>query len=630
MQDQVKSIWRERPKLARIAFAIFGLALLSKWAYLAITGMIWAPSIEFSILPARDYQIYQFVSLLAQNSDILIYSLVFAFLAMFYLLVTGFINLREFLFIYVHPIKYPSLAGYFFLLFIVFEAAVAGSNAQLGLINSIVFSKDTLKLLNLYNQQNFLLLLIYFVAFILSVEWDRATKEIYSVNLRSIKKDYLLREVLFAILVLPITFVAGKAYGYIVKIGWNASIALNQGELEYFRPLCFPIHLAEAMLIGIVMIGILPFLYRLIPIANRPILPKKTFAFGLLAIIVPLGIIQYFDSYLKRNYDTGKLNLQEAASLETVETNEKTMIYFDLLESPSSVTIEEVSLNQSFSEKPFLYTGRYENPNLSYNKANLVKTKNYLEKMNGKGAYTNSARVFLGYGYYLLMEPEQGSMWLHQAATIPPKNLQRTLETFRLRISPVREPYISYLMDYLDESKWKIGPCMKNKLAFCLNHFGERELAEKYLDEYRSECESKFKDNNLALDIPLLRGTIVGEVKTVSPNKGKIRVGILGFTSLRQAEWSQKWILRWEAFKVTNHLVDTASIDEKGRFIFDHLGHGFYYLVLMADPEVIPSNYALVAIHNPPGRIELSNENPVADLGTIVIEILPEPLKEEP
>ena len=68
--------------------------------------------------------------------------------------------------------------------------------------------------------------------------------------------------------------------------------------------------------------------------------------------------------------------------------------------------------------------------------------------------------------------------------------------------------------------------------------------------------------------------------------------------------------------------VSTTTTSSDGKFYFENVvDDNTYYLIIMADNSILPSDLNKLEFENKPGEVVISKNKPRADLGRVVIKV---------
>jgi len=621
MEAQVQSPWRKEPKLIQAGFSLFLFVFVLTVSYIFILNSMTSSMMDKFVFSSSEYRTAKLFSLiydpLAFDSTMVMSLIVMILCNIFFS--SSLLSLKTAFYEYIHPIKYPSLIGYSFWVACGIFLFLMGARPIL-IDNLHFFDYFTKEIILSFSSP---------LVFLMAIEWDHFKTDFFFSAAFWVDWKSRLKYLSFSLCYLVIMLGAGALTGLIYECSWNIAVALNEGEMPFYGIIPQFILIVSSMLSSFLLVVIL---YVLVPfIPNKLDKPWRRNALNIGIISVVSVTLGFVIIYILANHLTGsnQATITHATGLSYMPNNNKTMIILNSLEDDKT-GIKVTSQNYNF-KLTFANTNicpiNFKNGETSYtiSEENLKRVEDYLKSGTYLGALANPARMFLAFGHLLMLEPEKGSFWLHEAAKRNGVGTARVLDISRLHFMPIRPPYITYLVSYLDQSNWHIGSCQKIKMARTLMHFDMVARAHEFAKEGIAGCQDSSSDKDdikMPFIAPLVNGQIYGTLE-IRSTKAEVRMGLVSYSlSYKKCDHCQQF--EWNEFTALSHLVDAFSINSTGAFHFDNLGEAGYTIILLADPAAIPADHSRVIVRNPPGRIELNKDHPIADLGTIVIEVLPD------
>jgi len=631
MKAQVESPWREEPRLIASGAAL----LLLMWIPLFDLLTTETSGSHYSLFYYQSNSILSVAELDFSNhfqlidkillTDTFIYVGFGVVILSALLLVIFHIRLMTMLQRYVHPLKFPCLPGYAAL--IISLILVYYGSAQIAAIKgpNTRFLDHDAKLFSLIALSPFL--------FTFSLLWDRSTISPFSfVRLPNISRQ-IIRILFLSLVLLGLSFAAGWLAIETFILAWDVSFSLNGGQAILFHPIPMLIALGSSLLFSLLIVGchyLLLWFFRHSPVTSWR---SRTRRHGLI-LFMTCGVAFLGLLLIKGNrLGFPERSFSGTARIDFLADNRKSVLLFNYPEDDlPRIVPQSFNFNFAFIEDrlfPVVLGGN--SITYSVTKENLEKVESYLATSTTNGPHTSPAWKFLSFGYLYLMKPDQSIYWLHQISQTAGAIDWRESERVRLYNAPIRAPYSTYLSGYLDESKWRIGDCDKLGFVVPLSRFGYLDLAREYHKKTETNCpgstsSSKFFD--VPDQMPLQTGSIQGYLDFWAPLKHPVRLGLLRYHVRANSDDNgrSRGFYYWDYAEAIDHLVDAIEIAHSGPFLFQNLAEGSYVLVLLADPDTIPSDSWQVNLINPPGYIELSKSKPAADLGVMAIEISDAPI----
>ncbi|MDP2167294.1 MAG: hypothetical protein Q8J64_03055 [Thermodesulfovibrionales bacterium] len=327
----------------------------------------------------------------------------------------------------------------------------------------------------------------------------------------------------------------------------------------------------------------------------RLVFPAAVLIF--LAAVV-LGI--YRDASAR--YDMNKNTLAAALGVPEAATVSRTIILFK--PGPGGATLQEWPLEATGRSFVSSYTA-----GLSIE--NLKKAEDYIAGHKDGSVFLDAARDFMVNGYYSLWDMQKAGQW--QSRNSEYALLPRLMLVAGLRYCPLTEENLNYLRAYADEGRWYAGDTYAMRIAEGFMHFGLRSEAEAWVGK-AGERGADIANAPFLKEEVLKDGKVYGRITVDGRPPVNARAGLLRDAGL--LDRIDMWVL-------TSRLIDAVELDEKGGFMFKHLGKGEYILAVMADEETVPSGIPpdKLSVKNPPGVIKLGKGESSRNLGDIGIAI---------
>ena len=527
---------------------------------------------------------------------------------------------REFFRIYCHPRKYPVLIGYLVYAFVLSCLYFLGIRFILETWREAEYIAKI--------KEEFIAALAGLIGFWLATGYDGYGLRLFRLPLlsRCLRERY--RFLILTLITVPMSLSLGLLSGWFSQVISNLLGEWNQGAWPLYVGIPFLTDALVGVVTSLFILGLLPALGVSLA-TDIPLLTRNSsmrLGFGLLVFS---SLIMLSAQLTSSNHRKGIWNIIEAVKLKSL-MKKKTLVLFDAPEGNQS----KLKLISTDMKLQTYFYPRYRKPyfikqdSVAYqvSEEDLEKAKQFYQQLGKTSPWAFELETYLAFSHLLLLNPEEGMKWLHRAGLRRGGATSREFEAWHLGCAPIREPYLSILKEYTNPKKWSIGSCTKELFSWVSARYGNFQEAQEFLNDAITQCDSGKKDiefKNYLKDARLTTGKVQGEIAVFSPHASPFRLGLLKYVpndlNFYQKEFS------WNLFLVLRRLTDAVLIDQAGPFEFTDLSEGNYILIALADPESIPADPYRVIIHDPPERIELTRENPVADLGSIVIAVYDEP-----
>jgi hypothetical protein len=311
-------------------------------------------------------------------------------------------------------------------------------------------------------------------------------------------------------------------------------------------------------------------------------------------------------SYGAVRYDLGKKNFAEAVGVSEKASEVRTIVLFTT-KAKSGAALQEWPLEATS-------TGIAVSGGMALSPENLNKVEEYLARNPGVTIYTNVARQMLVDGHYRLWDPQKGREKQFQVKE--EMSLPRFQLLSLLRAVPVTRENVRYLRAFTDEKVWHVGRRSAMRMAEAFMHFGLRNEAKVWMQKAKKmglEIPETFKQ---ALTEPsITTGRISGSLLVNGKPLRNAKAGLL-------RAWDYPFE-KLDTSTMATRLLDVRTLDEEGRFSFDHLGTGEYMLAFMTGQESIPSTVTpdRLTVKNVPGVIRLGKGIADRNLGAIEVVV---------
>lgn len=600
METQVQSPWRKEPNLRWFGIITFIFLSFVNLLLFLLAGPFWKVNLEKLILLPNE-----FLGLDLDNKYLDLFHSDFARLILFLFVllialisINFIINLINIFVSYFNLAKLFSIIGYMVFgltLFVYYSGGIA----------DVTFF--TFDIANLYQEKPFLNTYTYpfliSLVFTISVLFDRYSLKLLSTTI--LKWHGLEALIIYIFTTMLIFCIRGLGYlaGLIYFLAWNISLCLNQGLPAIQYPIVVIISLLSVHVSAIFNLGCIFLILPWVPHLSPKPWKLNCYKLGLELFIPSFIILLPVFSFYYFQYSPFSGGLPKVASLEYLGNNYKTVILLNYKyknENEPSIRYYSANFNSliPFDETIIPQDWNIPYPKYSITEANINKIEKYLDATNGKGPFGRSAKVALGCGYFCLLQPEKGAQWFHQASLCPGGAFLRNFDFKRLSGTPIRSPYIDYIHEYSDESKWIIGSNLRDEFI---------KIKQRY----------NLHDQNKA-------GQINGSLIILSNHPSSLRIGLIINADQNDAfSYSEHY---WVEGRAKYNLIEATEIEQSGEFHFDNLGQGDYTLLLLADPNAIPADSWLVNIDKAPGSIEITKDNLDVYLRPIIIEVSDMPI----
>ena len=192
-----------------------------------------------------------------------------------------------------------------------------------------------------------------------------------------------------------------------------------------------------------------------------------------------------------------------------------------------------------------------------------------------------------------------------------------------MRAAPINAETRAMLEQMSDDKRYFIGGRAAAMLAAAWARFGDMKRAEGFLASARRASPDRYDHVKLVLG-SLSNGRLAGQIAMPGATTAGIRVGLFRLTDddpTKPASSVRKKKSPGDpkpAFTKTNMtvLVGSAVLTADGRFAFQHLGAGDYYLAMLIPDEKLKGRDR-IAGNNTPDLISLNAAAPRRDLGVI-------------
>lgn len=192
-----------------------------------------------------------------------------------------------------------------------------------------------------------------------------------------------------------------------------------------------------------------------------------------------------------------------------------------------------------------------------------------------------------------------------------------------MRAAPINAETRATLEQLSDDKRYFIGGRAAARLAATWARFGDMKRAESFLAVARERSPGRYEDVTLVPNT-LSKGRLAGQIAIPGATPDGIRVGIFRVTneeptspaaSTKQEKSPRD---RKPAFTNTNitMLSGSALLTTDGRFAFEDLSAGDYYLAVLVPNEKLKGKDSIVG-SNAPDLITLNSRAPHRDLGVI-------------
>jgi len=331
----------------------------------------------------------------------------------------------------------------------------------------------------------------------------------------------------------------------------------------------------------------------------------KNFSITLILMVVFFATTYGIYSYAADKYDLGTSSLAEAAGIPDKSTLNNRILYLSSLDNRDKFLLADLPLNAS----GFSIAG---NSSIAVSSDNLRKVEQYLDDHPDGTVHKYSALEVIYNGYFALFDIEAADRALLSASA--EQIVPRHILIRRLSILPVTAGNINLAKEFADENKWVARGRSAHQLSMAFAHLG-------LVDEARA-WEAKAIKDGYKIEKPaipqqepvLTKGTINGNLKLNGTPLADGRVAIMrAFDKPDELKISG----------IYNGLVAVSKLDSNGRFSFERLGGGKYYLLLidnksLAGDDIQPAN---LSVKGNTGVINLDYDHPKMSLGTIRVEI---------
>ncbi|HDS08667.1 MAG TPA: hypothetical protein ENN73_00440 [Firmicutes bacterium] len=323
--------------------------------------------------------------------------------------------------------------------------------------------------------------------------------------------------------------------------------------------------------------------------------------FPLILILIMFFTVKVQHSNAVKRYDWGKLNLSSALNIPSTGHEIKTVVLF-LDDEEANLSIKKWVLE---SEIYGTFIGRN---TIAANYDNLRKVEKYLIDRQGETIFNNVCREIIHNGYYVLWDVERAHE--KQAEYAYDLFLPRMMFLTKLKRLPVTEKNFKYLKEFSNREVFYAGGRSALRISEVYIHFGQFDEARKWLEIFKASAD-KTEEDLLIPETILTDGVITGCFLLNGEPLSSIKVGLFnnyGSTDLT-------------GFRIASNLLDTRITDTSGRFKFENIGTGEYFLGIMTDKELIPYSISPenITVSPLPNVLKLDLENPAIDLKDIDI-----------
>ena len=369
---------------------------------------------------------------------------------------------------------------------------------------------------------------------------------------------------------------------------------------------------------------------------------------GVLVVIMVTAVFGTYQ-YALAKYDFDKKDIAEAVGISDKTSIIRTILFFKqdkkgneiiLLEWPMEVVYfnplfkqdkkEFEKANKMFLEKGHIQMSLSRFPGMDtieLSQENLGKIQDYLLDHKDGSVFNRTAEHVLHYGYHALWDMEKALE--RQFLSSQHQLISRLFMIVRMQYLSITPQNLKYLESFADETKWHINGRFALSIALSFSHFGMPDEAQKWIVKAKQRGAKSEMVAAVQKRLPtapiLTKGKIYGSITVNGEAPLNTKVAILnsrGTDGDNVFESSNHFAESIQSVLPTR-LIGAKKLDHQGRFIFEHLGEGKYFLGLMTDKEVIPYNISSekITVKNSPGVIELGGKVSEVDVGNIDIVV---------
>lgn len=252
---------------------------------------------------------------------------------------------------------------------------------------------------------------------------------------------------------------------------------------------------------------------------------------------------------------------------------------------------------------------------------NIKKAKEYLIKKN-----YNTKQLYNAYCYilqcYLMDWDIKEAMKVHYEIIQKTNNILHCMIMLaKLHFWEAADENLKWAEILSDEKKFNLGHRALQSFGNIYWHYGLYDKAKyfynnkklkDFLKNYHPEFPDKFY---IPKTKPVFtKGRVTGSIYINKKPAKNIKVALI-YKKENIEKVAKGGVVSMRGF------VSATTTSSDGKFYFENIvDDNEYYLILMADNKIIPSDLNRLKFENKPGEVVISKNKPLADLGRIVIK----------
>jgi len=461
---------------------------------------------------------------------------------------------------------------------------------------------------------------LLFIILIFGISWFIFHKDGYIGDF--IKPNFRSLRDIFRALKL---FIWGGLLGFIISILiYLSGIAIDNIISFYIQGIDLDFYRFKILSSLFILVGLISWFLGGLIIYIFPKLRERTKeAMSSIILFLAIFILSTFSGlYLyniaKTKYDYGK-SLSNILDISEKPKTVRTILLFKdgkilIKESPLLAREEYYYLGifKSFFREKFPSGGKgYLDANLK----NIEKARDYLLRKN-----YDTNQLYNAYCYilqcYLMDWDIKSAMKVHYEIIQKTNNILHCMVMLARLYSSASKENLKWAGILSDEKRFNIGYAAAQRLGYIYWHYGKYDKAKGFYKLAKEKGYKPHRKEDKPKTKPVFtKGKVTGSIYINNKPAKNIKVGLVyKKIDIEKLTKGSFFMLRGE--------VSTTTTSSDGKFYFENVvDDNTYYLIIMADNSILPSDLNKLEFENKPGEVVISKNKPRADLGRVVIKV---------